>query len=405
MEKYKVLIVEDNDAARKQLARVVRKEGFEVVEAENGRAGLEIFKKELPEIVITDLKMPDIDGLEVMHTVRRTSPNAQVILVTAFGETDTAISALHEGALDYLKKPLDIDQLSLALGRAKEKIAEYKKTPFFPNLLLAEDEVVTRERITRVLEKEGWKVFAVADGKEAIDVFQQTKIDIALLDIKMPQKDGLEALHEMRSMTHDFEAIILTGYGNESSAIQAMHDGAINFLRKPIDLDQMILAVEKALEKLTAKRTLKYRNRELELTRELIARITVDKELIIDVRDHLRKPARDFAQKLLDAIPLGIIVLDKEFKIRYVNHHLASKIECKPETIDEEFVKELSKIGINKISHDSLINSVNKTLESPIGTVEKISVGRYGYLTLTAISILGEERKETVVLIAMRGER
>ena len=104
MEDFKDLVVEDDATARKQLSRAIGKEGYQVFTAEDGRAGIEQFKKERPEIVVTDLKMPGVDGVEVMHTIRRLSNTTQVIVVTAFGETDTAISALREGALDYLKK-------------------------------------------------------------------------------------------------------------------------------------------------------------------------------------------------------------------------------------------------------------------------------------------------------------
>ena len=363
------------------------------------------FKKEAPEIVITDLKMAGIDGLEVMHTVRRLSPGVQVILITAYGETDTAISALREGALDYLKKPLDLDLLTTALGRARERIIEHKKSSPFPTMLLAEDDGPTRERIARVLEKEDWKVFAAADGEEAINVFEQRKIDIVLLDIKMPKKDGLQALHEMRGTSDDFEAIVFTGYGDETSAIQALRDGAINFLKKPVDLEQLVLAVEKGLEKLHTERSLKYRTRELELSKLIVAKITGEKEIVVDVRDNTRKPARDFAQRILDAMPVGLAILDRDMKMPYVNGQLATAIEYQPEKIDEQFVQSLSKMGIKGLSYGSLMSAVNKVFESPKGTLEIMSVGKYAYVVLTTINILREEKQEEVVLIGIRGAR
>ena len=405
MEKYKVLLIEDDDTSREQLVKAIRKEGYEVLAAENGGAGLEVFKKELPEIVITDLKMAGVDGLEVMHTVRRLSRGVQVILITAYGETDTAVSALREGALDYLKKPLDLDLLTTALGRARERIIEHKKSIPFPTVLLAEDDGPIRERIARVLEKEGWKVFASADGEEAIDVFGQRKIDIALLDIKMPKKDGLQALHEMRGISDDFEAIVFTGYGDETSAIQALRDGAINFLKKPVDLEELVLAVEKGLEKLHTERSLKYRTRELELSKQIVAKITGEKEIVVDVRDNTRKPARDFAQRILDAMPVGLAILDRDMKMPYANGQLVTAIEYQPEKIDEQFVQSLTKMGIKGLSYESLMSSVNKVFESPKGTLEIMSVGKYAYLILTTITILREEKQEEVVLIGIRGAR
>ena len=404
MEGYKVLVVEDEAITREQLARSIRKEGFEVVTAKDGQAGLEMFKSERPEILITDLRMPRIDGLELMREVRDLSRTVQIILVTAFGETDTAVSALREGALDYLKKPIDMGLLELALGRAKEKIAEYKKVLPFPVLLLADDEEPTRNRLARVLEKEGWKVHTASDGEEAISVFQQMKIDIVVLDIKMPKKDGLQTLHEMRAITDDFEAMILTGYGDESSAIQAMRDGAMNFLKKPIDIDQLIVVVEKAIEKIHVDRSLKYRIRELELAKEIITKITVEEEIVIDVRDHTPKPARDFAMRLLDAVPLGLVVLNRDMTIRYMNRYLAGKIKYHPEKIDGKFMEELREIGIKELSYESLLPNLEKLFGSPLGTLESLRIGKDAYLTLTKITVLGEEKRESAVLVVLREE-
>ena len=405
MEEYKVLLVEDDDTARERLAKSIRKAGYLVLVAEDGQAGLELFKKESPEILITDLKMPGIGGLELMHTAKQISPDVQVILITAFGETDTAISAIREGALDYLKKPLDLEQLRVALGRARERIVELKKRAFVPALLLADDEDRIRERLAREMEKEGWKVFPAADGEEAINIFKETKIDIVILDIKMPKKDGLQALHEMRGMSDDFEAIILTGHGDENTAIQALRVGAINFLRKPIDLEQMILAVEKGIEKLQAERSLKYRTRDLELATEIIGTVTLENQILVDFRRSAPRSAKDFAQKLIDAMPMGLLVLRKDATIKYMNRSVAQALERQPEKADEEFVKSLGKMGIKDLSYEALMSALNTLSTAPSGTVETISTGKYSYITLAPMRIIFEEEQEDAVLVIIRGER
>lgn len=289
MEQLKVLLIEDDESTRKRLAKFVRKEGFEVFTAGNGRIGLEIFVKDNPHIILTDLKMPEISGMEVLQRAKKITPHVEVILVTGFGETNTAITALQEGALDYIKKPIDLDQLCVALGRAKEKITKNKKAEHFPALLIAEDDENARTRLGIFLKKSGWKVYEAANGEEALKIFQQEKIDIALLDIKMPKMDGLESLHSMRKITSDFEAIILTGYGDESSAIKAMRNGAMNFLKKPLDLDQLDANLAKALQTLNLQRSLRYRIRELELAKEIIAKVTIHKELVIEIGSDVKK--------------------------------------------------------------------------------------------------------------------
>jgi len=272
MEKCRVLLIEDDQESREELAIAIREEGFEVSEAEDGNKGLEIFKQERQDIVISDLKLPDIDGLEVVKLIKPLSPNTQFILVTGFGDMKCAIKAIQEGVLDYIKKPIDLDQLVVTLGRAKEKIDENRKVPAYPGILLAEDDKDARENLCKALSYEDWIIYPAIDGEDAVKVFKKNKIDVALLDIKMPKLSGLETLHKLRKLAGDhFEAIILTGHGDESEAIQALRDGAINFLKKPIDLDELTLSIEKAMEKLNLRRTLRFRNREVELLKQVLS--------------------------------------------------------------------------------------------------------------------------------------
>lgn len=405
MEDYSILLVEDDDTTRKQLAKAIRKEGYDVLTAEDGRVGLDLFKRERPKIVVTDLKMPGMDGLELMRSVRGLSTDVQIILITAFGETDIAVSAIREGALDYLKKPIDLNELSVALGRAKEKLNQYSKAESFPGLIIADDEDKIRERLVKELQKEEFNVYPAANGEEAIQIFQKNKIDIVLLDIKMPKKDGLQALHEMRSISDDFEAIILTGYTDESSAVQALRDGAFNFLKKPIDLDQTILVVEKAMEKLKSQRSLKYRIRELELAQEIVATVTAENKLFINIHENLSEATMNFIQQFLNKIPIALLVFDEDSRILYMNTNLALGIGYQPEKLDEKFVKDLAKVGIKNLSYESLLSTVNRIIGCQEGVIETITTGKYSCITLVSVKIARDGKEQNHVLAILRGER
>lgn len=405
MDKIKVLLIEDDENARKQLIKVIQKEGFEVVMAKDGKQGLESYDTEKPDIVITDLKMPNIDGMEVMHTVKRLTPHVPVIIITAFGEIDDSIAALREGVLDYLKKPLDINELLLALGRAKEKVLEAKNTFPYPAILLAEDDDSTGERLTRVLQKEKWNLFWVKDGEEALRVFQHQKIDIALLDIKMPKKDGLQTLHEMKAISTDFEAIILTGYGDESNAVQALRDGAHNFIRKPIELDELIVSIEKALEKLKMTRALKHRTRELALAEQIIAKITSQREIILDFGNPEHIHARAYAQEVLDCLPICLVVFDEKMNVRFINLHLSKAIQYVPEKVDEKFVNALTKAGIPDMSMKVFNETADCIFKKESGALDTVKTGSYSYLNFVGLYLLERNIKEKVVMVAVRGER
>ena len=123
MEDCRLLIIEDDEVARNMLAREINKEGFAVLTAENGRVGLEIFNRELPHIVLSDLKMPEMSGMEVLKKIKQLSPLTPFILMSSYGEMDTVIEALREKAFDYVRKPIELDLLLEILQRAKEEAA------------------------------------------------------------------------------------------------------------------------------------------------------------------------------------------------------------------------------------------------------------------------------------------
>ncbi|WP_420266080.1 response regulator [Candidatus Magnetominusculus dajiuhuensis] len=400
---HKVLLIEDDEVVRKQLAKYIQKERFDVIQAADGHTGIELFRSEKPDIVLTDMKIPGIDGMEVITTIKRLSPDTDVILFTGYGETDTAVMALREGVLDYLKKPIDLEALSMTLGRARERVVARDEHFVQPIILLVEDEELPRKRLARVLAKENWMVIEAENGEDAVRTFGLAKIDIVITDITMPVMNGLVALHKMREMNRDFEAIVFTGYGDEESAIQALRDGAINFIKKPVDIDQLLMSVEKALEKLRLDRALKYRNRELELARQIIAQVTAEQEIIINLHNSVLKQATDFAQRLLDAIPTSIMVIKRDFNIVYVNKSLSSILGGRCDKLDEHMIESMKKMGVNELTLPQLTGTMDRLYEAP-GNIEIMKTGDYSSLTLTLITIVGDVR-DSYVLIAVRGER
>ncbi|MCG6553701.1 MAG: response regulator [Candidatus Magnetominusculus sp. LBB02] len=400
---HKVLLVDDDDLTRDQLSKFIQKDRFQVTEASNGRTALEMFRAERPDIVIVDLKMPDMDGLQLTAKIKSLSPDTDVIMITGYGETDTAVMALREGVLDYLKKPIDLDALSSSLGRARERVVARQDNLVQPVILLVDDEELPRKRLARVMAKEGWMVIEAENGQEAVKTFNLAKIDLVITDITMPVMTGLVALHKMRQISTDFEAIVFTGYGDEESAIQALRDGAINFIKKPVDIDQLILSVEKALDKLRIDRALKYRLRELELAKQVIAQVTAEQEVIINLHNSVIKQATDFAQRLLDAIPTSIFVMRRDLTIVYINKSLTSIVGSRCDKVDDAMLENMKAMGIKELTLAQLQETMTKIYDIP-GTIEVIKTGEHSSLTLTLITVVGDAR-DSYVLVAIRGER
>ena len=115
----RILVVDDERSMRELLAIVLRREGYEVLLAENGRAAIGLLESEPVDLLISDIKMPDLSGVEVLRAAKRIDPDILGIMITAFASTDTAVEAMRLGACDYLSKPFDIDLLKM---KVREKI-------------------------------------------------------------------------------------------------------------------------------------------------------------------------------------------------------------------------------------------------------------------------------------------
>ena len=118
---FRVLVVDDEPAQRELVAGFLRKHGFDVVLAGGGREAVARFKQEPFDLVLTDQRMPDLSGLEVLEAVRSASPETAVVIITAYGTIETAVSAVKAGAADYLTKPLNLDDLLHRVHRLRER--------------------------------------------------------------------------------------------------------------------------------------------------------------------------------------------------------------------------------------------------------------------------------------------
>ncbi|NLS91947.1 MAG: response regulator [Planctomycetaceae bacterium] len=117
-----VLVIEDEPALRESMADYLEDREFRVFTAENGRMGLEVFERERPDLVLTDLRMPDVDGLEVLRRVGELSPETALIVVSGTGRISDSVRALQLGAWDYILKPIDdMSIISLAVEKALER--------------------------------------------------------------------------------------------------------------------------------------------------------------------------------------------------------------------------------------------------------------------------------------------
>jgi signal transduction histidine kinase len=145
-----VLLVDDEEDIRDILSIVLTDMGYEVLAAADGVAALSIFREAAPPIVLTDIKMPGMDGIELLRKIKAENPEAEVIMITGHGDMDLAIKSLKYEATDFVTKPINDDILEIALKRARERLAMRAQLRMYTENL----ERMVEEKTRKLVESE-----------------------------------------------------------------------------------------------------------------------------------------------------------------------------------------------------------------------------------------------------------
>ncbi|BCM82207.1 response regulator [Methylobacterium indicum] len=199
-----VLVVDDDPATRDLLVRFLKRDGFQVATAPDGRAGLEQARALRPRVVLLDVTMPRMDGWAVLRALRA-DPDfgaTPVIMVTVLDEQNLAFSL---GATDYLHKPVEWGALKEAMERFRPAIHEGP-------VLVVDDDPDVRERMTTMLTREGWRVASAENGLAGLEAVGVRKPGLVLLDLMMPEMDGFGFLRALRDKPEwrDIPVVVLT---------------------------------------------------------------------------------------------------------------------------------------------------------------------------------------------------
>ncbi len=124
----KILVIDDQKSIRNTLKEILEYESYEVEVAENGEEGIEIFSKEKFDLILCDIKMPNMDGMEVLDIITEKDSDIPVIMISGHGNIDTAVEAIKKGAYDFIEKPLDLNRLLVTIKNAQEKKELVKET-------------------------------------------------------------------------------------------------------------------------------------------------------------------------------------------------------------------------------------------------------------------------------------
>ena len=231
-KKTNVLIVDDNTNFRNTLSKILSKKGFETITAESGFHALELIEKYAFDIVLLDIKMPTMNGVQTFKKIKKIRPSTVTIMMTAYSVDDLINEAVSEGVHAVIRKPLDIDAVIKMIEKAKKGAL----------IAVVDDDPQMCKTIKNILEKKGYSVITCTSGKEAISLAKKVPQDILFIDMKLPVLNGLEIYSEIKKINPNSITILMTGYREEMNDFvnQALQNGAYTCLYKPFDMDKVI---------------------------------------------------------------------------------------------------------------------------------------------------------------------
>jgi len=322
MTAEKILLVDDEEGIRKVLGISLTDIGYDVRTAENGDNALRIFKEFQPPVVLTDIKMPGMDGIELLHKIKTEKPETEVIMITGHGDMNLAIKSLKYEATDFISKPINLDVLEIALKRAHEKISMRRQIKEYTSNL----ENLVLEKSAKIVELE--RQAAVGQTVEGLTS--------AIRNIAGDLDDGITYSHEMPCFVsiHDRDLKVVAAnqlytrqlghhIGDDCWKIYCGESGRPETCPTAATIQsgtglrrKATIRYSNGAEAAVVVHTAPIKNRDGRL--DLVVEISVDITEVKRLQEELRTTQQRY-QQLFDEAPCYISVQDKDFKITAAN--------------------------------------------------------------------------------------
>jgi len=296
MSKIRVLLVDDEEDYVKTMAERMDMRDLQSTVALSGEEALDVLETDPPDVIVLDLRMPGMHGMEVLERVRRDHPHIQVIILTGHGGEKEEKEARRLGAFEYFQKPADLGSLidtiqgawrrgiqaakdfikdqgegfdrtmtaaalaeggmpdearavmEKAHGLAREARARGAEDRSALKILLVDDEEDYVRTMAERLEMRDLGSEVALNGEQALAMVEEDLPDVMVLDLRMPGMGGLEVLEAVKRKHPLVQVIILTGHGSDKERTEALRLGAFAYLNKPVDIQDLMAEVRRAGE-------------------------------------------------------------------------------------------------------------------------------------------------------------
>jgi DNA-binding NtrC family response regulator len=232
----RALVVDDDPAVLMTVAANLELEGFDIATANGAEEALALLAKQDFDVILSDVRMPGLSGVELYERVRKIRPDTPFVLMTAYANEAALKSAVRAGVFSVLAKPLDVDQATRILERAKKR----------PAVLVVDDAEPHARSLAAALEASGVKATAVYDGPSALTAIRDGGVDVCVVDLVMPGMDGAAVLAEVRKLRPDVPVIAFSGKTVAELMARVASGGAVGCFETPIAVEQLVDAISRA---------------------------------------------------------------------------------------------------------------------------------------------------------------
>lgn len=234
----RILVVDDEVNMRATLADILSDEGYSIDTAADGLSAVEMCEQKNYDVVLLDVRMPGIDGVEAFRRIHRHDESIRVVMMSAYSMDDLKRAVLDEGAVAFLSKPLDIENVIGLIQDVRET-----------SVLVVESDADTANLLSNSLKEQSYWVKVTSSPHDALELAEQIHFDIVLIDAQLPTMNGLELYLAIKKISPNSVAIMVSSTEEEfeSLAQEAVRQMAYTIVHKPLDMDNLTSVLKRVI--------------------------------------------------------------------------------------------------------------------------------------------------------------
>ena len=231
----KVLVVDDQRSIRLTLSAILESRGCDVTGVEDGYRAVDTAAEDSFDLILMDIKMPGINGVQTFREIKKTSPETLVVMMTGYAVQDLVDTALEEGALSIIYKPFEMEEVFKLVDSISKSV----------KILVVDDNTLIRESLTEILVNNGHEVVSASQGDEALELVNDGSFDLALIDLNLPGSDGFSIFKQLQEISPSTGVVFITGVELAGELKDASEEIAYPVLYKPLDIQNLLTLVKR----------------------------------------------------------------------------------------------------------------------------------------------------------------